>query len=84
MLAATAPCVTCRPFLPGPWTVTRSSLRRARRVIVVCPAVGAVRVASFVCAWGPVLGLLRLWRVLRGSSSVVLLTGPWTVPRLGG
>ena len=37
-------------FLPGPWTVTRSSLRRVRWVAVARSAVGPVRVASRVCA----------------------------------
>ena len=51
------PCVTHRPSAVssrGPWTVTRSSLRRVRRVVVVRSAVGPLRVAAFVCAWGPV------------------------------
>ena len=70
-----APCVTFRPSwvsFPGPWTVPRSSLRRVSQVIVVCSA------PSFVCAWGPVLSLLRLWLVLRGPPS----PGPWPLAKL--
>ena len=58
-------------FLIGPWTVTRSSLGRVRRVIVVCSAVGPVRVVLLVCAWGPVLSLRRLWLALRALSCIV-------------
>ena len=68
-------CVALVSLLTGPCTVTRSPRRRVRRAIVICPA---VRVASFVCAWGPVLGLLRLRPVPRGVSCIVFLTGPWT------
>ena len=35
-----------------------------------------VRVASFVCAWGPMLGVLWLWLVLWWLSRIV---GPQTV-----
>ena len=40
-----------------------------------------MRVASFVCVWGPALSLSRLGLVLRGTSCVVFLLGPWTVTR---
>ena len=63
-------------FLTGPWTVAQSSLRRVHRVIVVCSAVGPVRVAALACMWDPVPGLLRRWRVLRGASCSVCLPGP--------
>ena len=55
------PCVTLRSSLVplrGPENSSslgrRSPLRRVRRVIGACSAVGAVRVAWCVCAWGPV------------------------------
>ena len=44
---------SCVGFLPGPWTVTRSSLCRMCQLIVVCSAVRPVQVASFVCTGKP-------------------------------
>ena len=70
-----------RWFPHGAWVVTPSSLHRVCRVIIVHSAVGPVRVASFMCVWGPVLSVLPLWPVLRGSSSIVFLMKPRQSPR---
>ena len=49
---------SCVAFLTGPWTVTRSFPHVACQGIIACWALGLVRFASFVCRWGPVVGLL--------------------------
>ena len=42
-------------LLPGPWTITQSSLKLPL-VVPACSAVGPACIASFACEWGPIIG----------------------------
>ena len=65
----------------GPWTVTRSSLRKLRRVDVARTPVGPVLIASFVCVCGAHCSVFWGWSVLLGLSSIHFLPWPWTATR---
>ena len=69
-VAAHPPCdiSSFGAFLPGPWTITRSSLCRLRGVVVARSAVGPVRIAWFV--WG--VGTVLSCGAVAGAAGLVL------------